>query len=91
MKRILLVVTVIILVFSLTGCDSEPKKETIVSSSVSEGSYLLFQTTDVNDYLSFLENFDESKYEIVNIDTFLYERATTYSDDYFMVTYRKIQ
>lgn len=65
-----LVVTVL-----LSGCStSTEKSETIHSETTqtSVGSYSLFRTQDVQEYLNFLENFDETKYEIVDISTSLY-------------------
>lgn len=92
MKRIFLVVAMIVLVLSLVGCGSDTKKsETITSSNETVGSYSLFQTDDVDEYLNFLENFDEDQYEIVNIDTFVRKTAFNYNDDYYMITYKKIK
>lgn len=95
MKRFFLVAIMVVLVFSLVGCSSsenEQKNDTsTVTSSVAEGSYMLFQTDEIEEYLSFLEDFDESKYEIVNIDTLIRETTFSYSDDYYMVTYKKIE
>ena len=91
MKRIFLAVTMIIFVLTLAGCSDSKKTETIVGSSSSVGNYMLFQTDDVDEYLTFLENFDEDQYDIVNIDTFVRETATTYNNDYFMVTYHKVK
>lgn len=95
MKRIFLAVVMIILVFSLVGCGSSQNEQknvtSTVTSSVAEGSYMLFQTDEVEEYLSFLEEFDESQYEIVNVDTLIRETAFSYNDDYYMITYKKIE
>ncbi len=92
MKRIFLVVAMIVLILSLVGCDSDTRKsETITSSKEAVGSYSLFQTDDVDEYLRFLEEFNVDKYEIVNIDTLIRETGLSYNDDYYMITYKKIK
>lgn len=80
----MLVVTVL-----LSGCSSS---ETIHSETTqtSVGSYSLFRTQDVQEYLSFLENFDETKYEIVDISTSLFGTRTYGSDEFYIVTYKTI-
>lgn len=83
----MLVVTVL-----LSGCSSIEKSETIHSETTqtSVGSYSLFRTQDVQEYLSFLENFDETKYEIVDISTSLFGTRTYGSDEFYIVTYKTI-
>ena len=53
------------------------------------GEYYLFETTKQEEYLEFLEKFDEEKYKIVDISTssHVYFRG---SDEFYMVTYKKI-
>ena len=60
-KKFVLLITILLLVLLLTACSSS----TITSSSV--GDYHMFSTSDVDEYLNFLENFDDSAYEIVDI------------------------
>ena len=78
----------------LSGCSTEKteKSETIHSETTqtSVGSYSLFRTQDVQEYLSFLENFDETKYEIVDISTSLYGTRSYGSDEFYIVTYKTI-
>lgn len=83
----MLVVTVL-----LSGCSSIGGSETIHSETTqtSVGSYSLFRTQDVQEYLSFLENFDETKYEIVDISTSLFGTRTYGSDEFYIVTYKTI-
>lgn len=102
MKRIFLVLISIIFVICISGCTTDrvpttnevieekvqPIEETIVKEQV--GSYLLFKTSKENEYLNFLTNFDESKYEIVHISTFVHETSNSWNDDYYMVTYKVI-
>lgn len=82
----MLVVTVL-----LSGCSiTEP--ETIHSETIqtSVGSYSLFRTTDIQEYLSFLEKFDETKFEIVDISTSM--SVTGYgSNEFYIVTYKTIE
>ena len=73
-----------------SGCGET--SETIQSEATTQtttGSYALFKTTDVQEYLNFLETFDETKYEIVDISP-----ATTFSSyttDYYVITYKTIE
>lgn len=100
MKRLFLLLLISILVISFAGCTTtEVDNTSTVSHSVTEettnpdvqvGSYLIFKADNAEEYLEFLTNFDESKYEITNISTFVRETAMTYSDDYYMITYKKI-
>ena len=54
-RVIVLICAMITMAMLLSGC-GEKRTETTV------GSYSLFCTEDVQEYLSFLENFDETKY-----------------------------
>ena len=71
----------------LSGCSE--KTETINSEQTQTlvGSCSLFQTTDVQEYLSFLENLDETKYEIVDISTSM---CRSQSNEFYMITYKTI-
>lgn len=78
----------------LTGCD-EATWQTIYSSKTEQlvGSYSLFITNESEEYLEFLENFDDSKYQIVDISNGL-SRANIAEfkvHDYYMVTYKAIE
>ena len=101
MKRILSLLILIVFVICISGCSSSEedyKKEVVneranveeTSYKETVGSYLLFQTSEKDEYLSFLTNFNESKYEIVNISTLVHESTFSYTDDYYMVTYKVI-
>lgn len=50
------------------------------------GNYFLFETRNKQEYLNFLEEFDEEKYEIVNISTSMYRSEL--SSEFYMVTYK---
>ena len=88
-KRFITLLVVIVMVATLlvvfTSCGDDT--QTTTSTKTEVGSYSLFQTRDVEEYLSFLENFDETKYEIVDIST---GRGALVTDEYYMVTYKKI-
>lgn len=102
MKRILSLLILIIFVICISGCQTDresisnkttkersPKvEETIIKEEV--GNYLLFQTSDEKEYLDFLTKFDETKYEIIHISTFVHETSWSWNDDYYMVTYKVI-
>ena len=53
------------------------------------GRYFLFKTKNEQEYLNFLETFNESKYKIVDISISVQETAFT-TREYYMVTYKKI-
>lgn len=102
MKRILLLLILIIFVISTTGCSTyripitneviEEKMQTVEETIIEEkvGDYLLFKTSNENEYLNFLTSFDETKYEIVHISTFAHETSNSWHDDYYMITYKVI-
>lgn len=80
---------VIIIVF---GASSEPRTEIIQSETIestieSNGKYYLFRTEDVQEYFNFLENFDEIKYEIIDISTSMHYHMKG-SDEFYIVTYK---
>lgn len=85
---LLIILLQLILYVGLSGCSVE-KEETINSetSQITEGRYSLFRTQDAQEYLSFLENFDETNYEIVDISTSLAERIYG-SDEFYIITYK---
>ncbi len=93
MKKRFIALFFLLLIFSilLSGC-SETITETINSekTQTSVGTYSLFRTTDAQEYLSFLENFDETKFEIVDISTSM--SVTGYgSNEFYVVTYKTIE
>lgn len=93
MKRIFLlgVITVFVISFGVWGLENKKTEKMSFPKEIVSGSYLLFQTDDVDEYLNFLNRFDEDKYEIVNIDTFVYEELSNYDNEYYMITYKKIE
>ena len=92
-KRIIALFFSILLVVTLfAGCSSTPNAEIVENDIVQEttGSYYLFKTQKAQEYLTFLENFDETKYEIVDISTSLYGTRTYGSDEFYIITYKII-
>lgn len=88
-KRIIaLFCSMLVVAVLLSGC-STGTSETIYSETTqtSVGSYSLFRTVDIQEYLSFLEEFDETKFEIVDISTSLEDVE---SDEFYIVTYKTI-
>ena len=82
MKRFIALFVVLLLVFTMiTACSgtihSEKSQEEVQEVA---GSYHVFWTDSDNKYLSFLENFDETKYEIVDISHSRYDWYVTYRD-----------
>ena len=95
----LAVIFVVCIVLLLSGCGATDDAETNVkpnykivhstSTGYEEGSYHLLKTEDEQEYLNFLENFDETQYEIVDISTSM-DTGIYQSGDFYMVTYRNI-
>ena len=88
-KRIIaLFCSMFVMTVLLSGCS---KTETIHSETTqtSVGSYFVFRTTEIQDYLSFLEDFDETKFEIVDISTSMCVYGHG-SDEFYIITYKTI-
>lgn len=76
---------------SITGQKKE-KPSTVVQATKTQkvaGRYFLFKTKSEQEYLNFLESFDETKYKIVDISISVQESAFA-TREYYMVTYKKI-
>ena len=89
-KRIIaLFCSMLVVAVLLSGCSTE--NETIHSETTQTlvGTYSVFRTEDAQEYLSFLENFDETKYEIVDISTSMCVWSHG-SDEFYIVTYKTI-
>ena len=52
-----------------------------------KGAYSVFRTRNMEEYLNFLDNFDDDRFEIVDIST-SYHITSDGSDEFYMVTYR---
>ena len=87
-RRIIVLLIVLLTIVTLCGCETstitQNVREEIQKEPVTEvvyGNYFLFETEDKQEYLNFLEDFDEAKYEIVDI-------SVNYHYTYFYVTYK---
>lgn len=85
---LLAIVMVITLLVVFASCDNT-NTNTITSTKTEVGSYSIYQTKESQKYLNFLEEFDETKYEIVDISTSM-NTAGYGSGEFYMVTYKKI-
>ncbi len=89
-KRFITLFIAIVMIATLfTGCEGET---TIITGEKTDvGSYSMFETCNMREYLSFLENLDETKYEIIDISTSMgnYSKYEG-SAEFYMVTYKKI-
>ena len=75
-----------------TITESQSLNEIYGSSEISnsgKSKYFLFKTGNVQEYLNFLETFDETHYELVDIST-SYQISVKGSDDFYMVTYKTL-
>lgn len=94
MKRLALFVSILLVVIAFTGCSETTEiihsdKTQIEHAVEVTGSHILFQTENVQEYLNFLDNFDETKYEIVDISTSMLTGGHR-SGEFYMVTYKVI-
>lgn len=94
MKKLALFVSILLIIMVFTGCSDTTKiihsDKTQVEYAVEvTGSHILFQTQNVQEYLNFLDNFDETKYEIVDISTSM-TTSVHGSTEFYMVTYKVI-
>ena len=89
-RFITLLLAIIMIATLLTGCGKKSETITSEKNATIAGSYKLFQTKDVQEYFAFLETFDESKYEIVDISTSMASPGGHGSSEFYMVTYKTI-
>lgn len=95
-KRVItLLIAIVMIATLLTGCIGDKSKITQSNKNVDEatalGNYFLYETKESEDYLSFLENFDDTKYEIVDISIgYNGTTATGKHINLYAVTYRAI-
>ena len=88
-RSIALLVVFLVVAMLCTACSSKKNSDNIQRTQT-VGDYTLFQTLDAQEYLNFLDNFDETKYEIVNISTSLNDGDIYGNDEFYMVTYRRL-
>lgn len=50
-----------------------------------KGTYAIFRTQDPEEFLDFMEDFDENQYELVDITTSMTTRRTS---EFYVVTYK---
>lgn len=88
LKIIVFVIIFIICSILLSGCANQNNPE-YLEENFEFGSYHLYKTDDANRYLQFLESFDNTKFEIVDI-SYGYQDHVDEADkhDTFLVTYR---
>ena len=81
-------------IFYCMGVTIKARRDNVASktsepSTQNYGEYYLFETTKSQEYLEFLEKLDEEEYEIIDISTSLKVHIDG-SDEFYMVTYKKI-
>lgn len=87
-KWIIVLLIALITIIMLCGCETtmttQSIRQEIQKEPVTEvvyGNYFLFETQNKQEYLNFLEDLDETKYEIVDISVNSYYT-------YYYVTYK---
>lgn len=94
-KKILVLLIALLSVVNINGCGSSTKvtQSTVNLSEYSKsGNYFLYETKERDEYLNFLETFDDEKYELVDISIGYYGIGK--SGDYinhYAVTYKLIE
>lgn len=66
----------------------ETEEEVVNVLTSSTKNVLLYFTCDMNEYFKYLNDFDGSAYEILNIETS--EHISDGIEEYYMITYRKV-
>ena len=96
MKKIIALILIITSLFMLVGCGKETMNTAgvEVKANINEhaqvpienvfitrvGKYYAFQTSETDEYLMFLSQFDEEQYEIVDISCRRYDYVVTYKE-----------
>lgn len=75
-------------VISLNGDGTQSQSIDYVEETSNRNVYI-YKTKECVEYLKFLEVLDESRNEILDVTTCMYTGSYT-SDDFYMVTYRKL-
>lgn len=96
-KRIIAILLWCFLVLALVGCGNRSEIITLpnsqaeieVSEVESSSNVSVYKTENVEEYLYFLESFDENNNEILGITTCMYTGVYT-SHEFYMVTYKKL-
>lgn len=98
-KRTITIALVCFFMLILTSCGNSNKGEIITLSNAETqaqvtgvetfSNVLVYKTKKVEEYLTFLENFDERNNEILGVIASMYTGVYT-SDDFYMVTYKKL-
>lgn len=99
MKRSIAILLAFFLMLIVVSCGSSNSSEILTLPSTNSqaeelliepaNNVIVYQTKVVEEYLAFLESFDESNNEILGITTCMYTGAYT-SSDFYMVTYQKL-
>lgn len=99
-KRSIAILLGCFLALTLVGCGNSSGSEVItlsntesqveVSEIESSSNVTVYKTKNVEEYLAFLESFDESNNEILGITTCMYTGAYT-NDEFYMVTFRELK
>lgn len=98
-KRTITIALVCFFMLILTSCGNSNKSEIITLSNAETqaqvtgvetfSNVLVYKTKKVEEYLTFLENFDERNNEILGVIASMYTGVYT-SYDFYMVTYKKL-
>ena len=88
LKIVIFAMIFVICTILLSGCVNRKEPE-YLEENYKHGSYHLYKTNDPNRYLQFLESFDDTKFEIVDISYGYQDHVDEASKhDEFLVTYR---
>ena len=76
---------------NLTGQKNESSSTVVQATKTQKvaGRYFLFKAKNEQEYLNFLEVFDETKYKIVDISISV-QASAFLTTEFYMVTYKRI-
>ena len=89
LKMTIFAIIFVLCIIILSGCINQNKPE-YLDEKFEFGNYYLYKTDDPNRYLQFLESFDNTKFEIIDI-SYGYGSHVDEADkhDTFLVTYHR--
>ncbi len=94
-KKILVLLIALLSVVNINGCGPSTKvtqSKVNLPEYTTSGNYFLYETSERDEYLNFLEIFDDEKYELIDISIGYY--GTAISGEYinhYAVTYKLIE
>lgn len=94
-KRILMLLIVCMVVMSFSGCGADTKitksGDSVKEIPISSDNFILYETLERDEYLSFLNDFDDSKYGVLDVSIGYYGRGLKDYINHYAVTYADLK